>query len=232
MKTLATQLKWEFKLLQKNNIISISFAVTAIYGVLLFFLRDIEVLDKVLVSMVLNDPTVIGYFFIALAVYAEMKHKILQAIFTSPLNLHTYLIAKTIALTIIGTLCSIGLAVSVRGMDFDLVSYVFGSFGICLLSTFLGIYVLTFTNEFLKFAMLSFPVFLTFANVPLLQYLGVIDMGWFSYAFPIQGSIDLIDFSVSGKEIQHVLAYASTIFWIPIFYWMAYKRFSANVVYK
>ena len=88
MKTFAQQLKWQFLLLGKNNIISISLAITAIYAAVLYIFRDSRGLDKVLVALVLNDPSVIGYFFIALAVYTEMKHGILPAIFVSPLTVH------------------------------------------------------------------------------------------------------------------------------------------------
>jgi fluoroquinolone transport system permease protein len=230
MKTFITQLKWQFLLLQKNKIIGISLAVTFIYGLLLYFLKEIGGLDILLVSMVLNDPSVIGFFFVALAIYTEMKHQILPAIFTTPLNIHTYLLSKTISISIIGVICSLGLAMSVKGFDFDILSFAIGAMGICVLSTFLGIFMLTFANEFLKFAMTSIPIFLIFINIPLLQYLGVVDLGFIKYLFPIQGSLDLIDNAISGTEINYFLAYISIIVTIPLFYWLAYKRFSKKIV--
>ena len=230
MKRFLEQLKWQFILLQKNSIISISLGVTFIYGILLFFLKEIGGLDILLVSLVLNDPSVIGYFFIALAIYTEIKHQILPAILTTPLNIHTFLLSKTVSLSIIGIICSLGLAISVKGFDFDILSYTIGSMGICLLSTLLGIFMLTFANEFLKFAMISMPVFLAFINLPLLQYLGVVDMGFLKYLFPIQGSLDLIDAAISGKEINYFLSYISIIVTVPLLYWLAYKQFSKKIV--
>lgn len=232
MKTFINQLKWQFKLLQKNNIISISLVVTLIYGLLLFFLKDIKGLDTLVVSLVLNDPSIIGYFFVALALYTEIKHQILPAIFTTPLSIHTFLLSKTISISIIGLICSLGLAVSIKGFDFGILSFSIGAMSICVLSTLLGLFMLTFANEFLKFALLSVPVFLGFINIPLLQYLGIIDMGFIKHFFPIQGSLDLIDTGISGAEIDYLIAYMSIIISIPLLYWIAYKRFNKTIVHQ
>lgn len=230
MKIFLTQLKWQFVLLQKNNIISISFGVTLIYGLLLFFLRDAGPLEEITVAMVLNDPSIIGYFFIALAIYSEIKQGIFSAIIVSPISLHHILISKAFALSIIGLICALGLAVSVRGFQFEILEYSYAVFGICFLSTTLGIVMLTFTSDFLKFSMLSIPVFLFFINLPLLQYFGAIDLGFVKYLLPIQGSTDLIDSSFSGKEINQWYSYSSVLFLIPVFYTAAYKLFSKRII--
>ncbi|PCJ64921.1 MAG: hypothetical protein COA58_11660 [Bacteroidetes bacterium] len=225
-----SQLKWQLMLLHKNNIINISIGVTVIYGVILFLIKDVGSLDVVLISIVLNDPSVIGYFFIALAIYTEIKHEILPAIFTTPINLHHYIISKVMALSVVGIVCALGLAFFVKGFDFDIINYAIGTLGICLLSALLGLIMLTFASEFLKFAMISIPVFLTFINVPLLQYLGVFDMGLLKYVFPAQGSINLIDNGISGTEINLWATYISIFFWITLFYSLAYKLFKRKVI--
>lgn len=230
MRTFITQLKWQFILLQKNSIISISLAVTFIYGLLLFFLRDMNSLDTLLVALVLNDPSVIGFFFIGLAIYTEMRDQVLPAIFTTPLDIHFLLISKIVSISTVGLICSLGLAISVKGFDFDILSFAVGSMGICLLSTLLGLFMLTFADEFIKFAMISIPIFLIFINIPLLQYLTIIDMGSVRYLFPIQGSLDLIDSAVSGTEINYWLAYGTIVVMVPIHYRLAFQRFSKKIV--
>ncbi|MDO5970269.1 hypothetical protein Q4Q35_10675 [Flavivirga aquimarina] len=232
MKRFITQLKWEFILLQKNSIIAISFGVTFLYGILLYFFRDSDAIDPLLVSLILNDPSVIGYFFIALAIYTEMKHDILAAIFTTPINIHTFLLSKTISLSIVGVICSLGLIIPLKGLDFGILSFTVGATSICVLSTLLGLYMLTFANEFLKFAMLSFPVFIVFVNIPLLEFLDVIDLGFFAYLFPIQGSLDLLSTSIQETQINYWLVYTSILVAIPLFYWLAYRRFSTKVIHK
>lgn len=230
MKTFLTQLKWQFILLQKNNIVTISFVVTLIYGVLLYFLRDIGSLNEFMVALVMNDPSVIGYFFIGLAIYTEIKYEILSAILATPISIHLLIISKVLAITFVGTVCSLGLAISVRGFDFNIFDYTLGSFAICALSALLGMVMLTYATEFLKFTLQSVPIFLLFINVPLLQYLGVFDMGIVKYLFPVQGSLDLIEYAISGSEISHAFSYFSIVLFIPIFYILAYKRFNKKLV--
>ena len=110
MKSFFDQLKWQLILLQKNNIISISLILTVIYGTIFYFLKDVTNIDKALMFMVLNDPTIIGYFFIALAIYTEQKLQILPAIFATPISVHQFLIPKVLALSLLGLFCSLLLA--------------------------------------------------------------------------------------------------------------------------
>lgn len=224
------QLKWQFVLLQKNNIIGMSLVVTLIYGVTLFFFRDFENIDKVLVTLVLIDPTIIGYFFIALTIYLEINHQVLPAILVTPLNIHHFLITRILTLSFLGTLCALLLAISVKGLDFNFIYYSIGSFGICTICALLGLTVIPYASEFLKFALLSFPVFIIAVNVSQLQYLGAIEMGYFKYLFPLQGCIDLIRHAVSGDTISFSYAFLSLAVLIPSCYAMAFRLFKKKFI--
>lgn len=230
MNSFLTQLKWQMVLLQKNKIISISLVVTLMYALPLYFLRNIGSLDEVLVVLIMNDPSVIGYFFIGLAIYTEIKHQVLSAILVTPVSIHTLLISKVVALAAVGVVCSLGLALSMKGFELDLLSFCLGSLGICVLSALLGVIVLTFASEFLKFVLLSIPVFLAFVGIPLLQYFGLIHLGLLKYLCPVQGSLDLIDHSVSGTSIHHAWSYVSTLLFVGAFYLLAYRRFQLKLV--
>jgi fluoroquinolone transport system permease protein len=232
MSTFLKQLKWQFVLLQKNNIINISIAVTAIYGIILYFIKSLGNLDVLLITLVLNDPSIIGCFFIALSIFSEIKNDVLSAVFTTPISPHQYLITRTIALSVIGLLCSLGLAISVKGLDFGIFPYAVGATGICVLSAFLGIIILTYASDFLKFALLTLPFFIFFIIIPMMHYLKVIDLGFFQYIFPVQGSIDLIENGISGKEINEWYAYLSIVIWAPLFYYVAYRMFNQRIVRK
>jgi len=224
------QLKWQFIVFHKNNIITISFAVTFVYGLILFFLKDVKYINQFLVALVLNDPSIIGYFFISLAVYTEIKQGILSALFVTPVKIHHYLISKIISLSIIGTLCSIGLALSIKGINFHILNYSIGSFSICLLSAILGIIILTFASDFLNFSLLSIPVFFLFTGITLLHYLGTIDIGLFKYVLPVQAGLDLLDNAVTGTKINYNYVYGSLCITIPFFYSIAFRLFTKKFV--
>ncbi|MFT5886053.1 MAG: fluoroquinolone transport system permease protein [Arcticibacterium sp.] len=230
MKIFLTQLKWQFVLLQKNNIISISFAVTVIYGLVLYFFKDLGNLDKILITIVLMDPSVIGFFFIALTFYTEVKQDILPAIFISPLNTHVLLTSRILSLSLVGTLCSLGLAFSSVGFDFHVFEYTIGSFGICLIACLFGLILFPFASEFLKFALMSVPLFIVVFSLPILQYLGAMDAGFMKYVFPIQGSVDLLDYAISDNPISFAYAYFSITFFASILYFIGNRIFCQKMV--
>ena len=90
MRELTQQLKWQFALLHKNNIIAISVAVTAIYALIFLAIKDLGNMDKFLTVLILNDPAIIGMFFIGVAILMEKKQQVLMALFVTPAN-HTFL---------------------------------------------------------------------------------------------------------------------------------------------
>ncbi|RPG30246.1 MAG: hypothetical protein CBB72_014155 [Muricauda sp. TMED12] len=224
MNTFARQLKWQFVILAKNQIVTMSFMVTLLYIGLLFGLGKTAYLDQVLMAIILNDPTVIGYFFIGLSLFTERKQNVHEAMAVSPVNLKTVLLAKTVAITTIGVGCSLALVIPLKGLSFDLVDFTLGSIGLCALSALLGLYVQTFTSEFLKFAMVSIPIFLAFTSVPLLQYLGAIDLGGLKYLLPVQGPVSLIDHALSGTAMNMWYAYGSITVLVLLGYLMAGSR--------
>ncbi len=232
MNSFLNQLKWQFILLQKNNIVSISLAVTLFYGLVLFLLKDIGYMEKVLITIVLNDPSTIGYFFIGLAISTEEKHGVLSALFVTPINHHAYLIAKILALSILGWICALTIAIAILGFSFNMVLFSIGAFSICVLTALLGVIVITHTFEFVKFALYSIPIFIVFVNIPLLDYLGAIDMGMIKKVLPIQGGISLLTNSISETVniSEVVFSLASIIFWIPIMYFIAFHFFKTKVI--
>lgn len=232
MKAFMKNIKWQIILLHKNNIITISFSVTVVYGLVLYFLKDIEHIDQVLIALVLNDPSVIGYFFIALAIYTEIKQGVLNVWFVIPINIHSLILTKVISISMVGVVCSLGLAISVKGMNFDIISYSIGSMIICTQAALLGLITLTFSDEFLSFSLRSIPVFFLFTGISLLNYLGVIHLGYWKYFFPVQGSLDLINSSLDSMNSFPWYSVLITVIWTFGFYAFANRLFPKNIIHK
>ncbi|PLX20839.1 hypothetical protein C0584_03580 [Candidatus Parcubacteria bacterium] len=228
------QLKWQLLLLQRNNVIVISFAVTLIYGLLLFFFKDFKYIDKLLVSLVLNDPSVIGYFFIALIISTEIKQGILSAIFAAPVNLHSYIISRVTSLSIVGVVCSLALALFIKGLSFSILNFILGSLAVCIISALVGLIMVTYATEFLRFVLLSVPIFLFLINLPLFSYLGVFDLGYFLYIFPTGGSLDLLAGSLEGglNIVDLFFDYSSVIIFSGLLYMFSLKRFRENLIFQ
>lgn len=231
MKELIQQIKWQFIILQRNNIITISIVVTAIYALLFFVIRDLGNTDKILTLLILNDPAIIGLFFIGLSIIMEKDQQVLTALFVTPINHHIYLLSRVLSLSIIGWFCALGMGVSAVGMTFHFIHFSVGVLGICILSCLVGAWLVCYTSEFMRFTLKTIPILLFFINLPLLNYFEVTDIGLFKIS-PAQGCLDLIASSHSDTpSVSDIIyGYVSIVFWIPLFYWLVYRTFVSKIV--
>lgn len=230
MKELISQTKWQFVLLYRNNLILISIAITIIYALIFYAVRGLGNMDKLLTLLIYNDPAIIGLFFIGLSVIVEKNQEVLSALFTTPINHHYYLISKILSLSIVGWACALGMALSILGLSFNIIHFSAGVFGTCLLFSMAGILLVSYTSDFLLLILKSIPILL-FLSLPLLNYFNLTDIGIF-YLVPIQGSLNLIIHSYNQSlplpEIYY--GYGSLIFWIPLFYYLAYRVFAFKII--
>jgi len=231
MKQLLLQTRWQFALLTRNNIIVISFIITAVYAGIFYGIKDLGNMDKVLTLLILNDPAIIGLFFIGLMVIIERKQQVLSALFVTPISHHVYLISRVLALSIICWICAVGMAFSALGTSFNLIHFSVGVFGISIMSCLAGLYMVSYTTEFMSFTLKSIPVLMLFINIPLLNYFEVTDIGFFRI-FPAQGSLDLIINSYTDTPVvsQLLYGYISILIWIPLLYWLVYRAFILKIV--
>jgi len=231
MKQFLFQTKWQFVLLARNNIIVLSFVVTAIYVGIFFAIRDLGNMDKFLTLLILNDPAIIGLFFIGLIVIIERNQQVLSALFVAPMSHHVYLMSRILSLSIICWICALAMAWAALGMSFNILHFSAGVLGVSILSCLAGLYMVSYTKEFMAFTLKSIPVLLFFINIPLLNYFEVTNIGLFRI-FPAQGSLDLIvnSYSNTPNISQLIYGYGSILVWIPLLYWLTYRAFMSKIV--
>jgi fluoroquinolone transport system permease protein len=205
--------------------------VTGFYAGVFYLFRDFNSIDKLLVALLLNDPAIIGFLFIGLAIIIEKKSQVLAAISISPINRHIYIATKVLSLSLLGSLCTLGLAYSAVGLNFNLLDMFVGSFIICMITTLLGVILVAFTLEFLKFFLYSLPLILVFVNLPLLDYLGVLELDYFKYISPIQPSLDILISALGDAQDQSLTSeYAVSLVWLIFVYASAYRLFNTRVL--
>jgi len=90
MSELFKQIKWQFLIFQKNNLITMIAAMTGVYVLLIYFLKGFGNLEKFITLLIYNDPAVIGFIFIGISIILEKDQEVLPALFVTPLNPHTY----------------------------------------------------------------------------------------------------------------------------------------------
>lgn len=228
MKQFADQLRWQFVVLHRNNLIVISVVVTIVYALIFFAIRGLGNTDRVLTLLIYNDPAIIGLFFVGLSVIIEINQGVFTALLVSPLNHHAYICSKVVALSIVGTLCAIGMAISVFGLDFQIVMFSMGAFLTCTIFGLFGILLVSYTSEFLQFMLRSIPVLLLI-SAPLFNYFGLTDLSILAYT-PIQTPLDLIISSYPGAaNTLTVGSIVSCIVWLTALYLITYRIFERRL---
>jgi len=230
MKALFQQIKWQFMILHKNNLIIISVVMTVMYALIFLVIKDLGNMDKVLTLLIYNDPAVIGLFFVGLSIIMEKNQQVLSALFVTPMNHHIYLISRILTLSILGWACALGMGFSILGTSFYIVHFSVGVFGTCVLFSIMGVLVVSYTTEFLLFLLKSIPILIGL-SLPLLNYFNLTDIGLFYY-MPLQGCLNLIVNSYAESPIvsELIYGYISIVFWVPVFYFFTYRIFKARMI--
>lgn len=228
MKELVNQLRWQFVLLAKNKLVAISVAVTLVYGVIFYMIKDLENTEKFLTLLIYNDPAIIGMFFVGLSIIMEKNDSVFPALFVTPMSHHTYLISRILALSILGTLCAVGMTIPMLGWQVNWFQFCVGAFTTCIIFSLGGLLVVSYTSEFLNFMLRSIPLLIVL-SLPLFNYFEITHSFLFRLT-PIQGPLNLISSSFTNTHISSIWSYVGIIVWIPLLYLGIYRIFKVRML--
>ncbi len=230
MSDLLRQIKWQFLIFQKNNLLSMVIGMTIFYGVAIYFLQSFGDVEKFTTLIIFNEPTMVGFIFIGISIILEKDQEVLSALFITPINHHFYLLSRVITLSTISLICSWGIVLVAKGTSFNFLHFTIGAFFGCAMFSFVGIYVVSFTKDILHFTLRSIPIIIAM-SLPFLNFFEFTD--WFVLKlFPIQGSLNLIvnSYSSTPNTFELVFGYISLAIWIPLLYFFVYRTFKTRLV--
>lgn len=230
MSTLFRQIKWQFLIFQRNNLIVMIVGITAFYILVIYLIRDFENVEKFITLLIYNDPAIVGFIFIGISTILEKDQEILPALFVAPLNRHIYLISRIITLSSIGFFSALAMALTAKGISFNFIHFSVGAFSTCVLFCLMGIFVVSSTTEILHFLLRSVPL-LIFMSLPLLNYFELADLS-FLKLFPVQGGLNLIanSYAELPNSGEIIFGYFSIAVWTPLLYLFVYRIFMTRVV--
>lgn len=205
-------------------------ATTAVYILLIYFLKDFGNLDKFTTLLIYNDPAIIGFIFIGVSIILEKDQGLLPALFVTPLNHHIYLISRIITLSILGFLGALMMVLAAEGASFNIIHFSIGAFSTCALFCLLGIFIVSGTTEILHFLLRGIP-FIILTSLPLLNYFELTDWS-FLKVFPVQGGLNLIvnSYRESPDIGELIFGYISIGVWLPLLYWLTFRNFVSKIV--
>jgi fluoroquinolone transport system permease protein len=227
---LLKQIRWQVLIFQRNNLLNMIVAITSVYVLVIYFLRDFGNLEKFITLLIYNDPAIVGFVFIGISMILEKDQDVLPALFVTPLNQHVYLISRIITLSTIAYLGALAMVLTAKGSSFNVIHFSTGAFSTCVLFCLMGVFIVSYTTEILHFLLRSVPL-LIFMSLPLLNYFELTDLG-FLKLFPVQGGLNLMinSYRDSPDLWELVYGYVSILFWMPLLYWVTNRIFVSRVV--
>ena len=227
---LLKQIKWQLLIFQRNNLLNMIVAITAVYVLVIYFLRDFGNLEKFITLLIYNDPAIVGFVFIGISIILEKDQEVLPALFVTPLNHHIYLISRIITLSTIAYFSAVMMVMTARGISFNFIHFSIGALSTCVLFCLMGVLIVSYTTEILHFLLRSIPL-LILMSLPLLNYFELTDLS-FLKLFPVQGGLNLMinSYRDSPDIWELTYGYVSILFWTPLLYRVIYRIFVSRVV--
>lgn len=229
MKQLAHLLKFDFLLINKNKIITISLVVTVIYVGVFKALAAMGNIEKFLVLVIFNDPALLGFLFVGVMVLFEKNENTLQALSVTPIKISNYILSKSISLTVVSLVCCYAMVIAGYGLDFNFIHFTTGTILTTFIFSMLGFVAVAGQSSFNKYILRALGIIL-FLTLPFLGYFGLVPKIWF-ILFPTQPAIDLYNlaFSTSATSSEILIAYALCIIWAVVTFVWAKQAITKNV---
>jgi len=227
---LLKQIKWQFLIFQKNNLITMIIGITAAYVLLIYSIKDFANVEKLITLLIYNDPAIVGFIFIGMSIILEKDQNVLPALFVTPLNRQLYLGSRIITLSAIGYLGALAMVLAAKGTSFNLLIFSVGAFSTCVLFCLAGIFVVSYTTEILHFLLRAVPL-LIFMSLPLLNYFELADIALLNL-FPVQGGLNLMVNSYREQPDfgEVIFGFILIAVWTPLIYWLVYRIFAKKMV--
>ncbi|HZE38178.1 MAG TPA: fluoroquinolone transporter permease [Stackebrandtia sp.] len=181
--------------------------------------------------LIFGDLGIVGYFFVAGAVFFERGERTLFAVLTSPLRFGEYLAGKVATLTALALALSLLVTFTAVGFDFSPLPMLVGTILCAVLFLLAGFISATPFRSISDWLIPSTAV-IALLNVPLLHYSGL----WHHpamYAIPTLGTTQLLGVAfgqLSLEPWQYAYAVAYQLAWIAGLYLLARKTFDRYVV--
>ncbi|MEQ7125685.1 hypothetical protein ABN034_14330 [Actinopolymorpha sp. B11F2] len=183
--------------------------------------------------IVFGDSVLIGFFFIAGAVFFEKGERTLFALLSTPVRFGHYLTGKLATLSLLSLVAAGVVSVSGAGAAFH-PGMLFLAVVLCTLLFLLCGLISAAPFPSMTDWLIPSTGVIAVLNVPLLSYAGIWNHPVF-YLLPTQGSLLMLgsafgQLDLSGWQVAYALAYQ--LLWIVGLAWLARKVFDRYIVAK
>lgn len=148
--------------------------------------------------VILNDPAIVGFYFIGGLVLLERDQGMLNSIFITPLRLGEYMLAKVASLTLIALASCLLIAVAVFGTHFHLFPLLAGVILTSTVFILLGFALVSRVKSLNQYLLLS-GLYMAILMAPILGWFKVVPMTWF-LPIPTTAVLALLDWIKAPQD--------------------------------
>ena len=208
MQKIAIAIQWDLIRQFRYNILYAALLVTVIYILILLNLPENPYQGKILIFLIFNDPAALGMLFVGSLILYERSENTFQALWVTPLQPWQYVFSKTLTLTLIALVSSLGMVFTGYGWDFQYLYFIAGISLTAFLYTLLGIAAVASSKNFNQY-LLRVAGILVPTALPFLNFFEITQTLWL-YLLPSQGGLLLLEAAflpVEGWQIAYSLLY-------------------------
>jgi fluoroquinolone transport system permease protein len=165
------------------------YAVIAVVYIVILRALGPDTRTILLPLLVFLDPSMLGFFFVGGIVLLERNDRILFALFTTPMTVRGYFLAKIGSLTLLATLASLAISVAAVGAGFRPLLLAAAVVPTAALFTLLGLGAVSRFRTVSEYLIVS-SLYMLPAALPFLDYFGIARSPLF-YLIPSHGALRL-----------------------------------------
>ncbi len=217
---MAFLIKGELLRLNKYRVTTVSLLVAFVWGLVLYFIDDMDILEQMLPMIIMIDATMMSVIFIGSIMFFEKSEQTISTLLVTPTSTDEQILSKVIANTIhmlLSSMLIILVFYFVKGVTVNF----FWMFPILIISiafhSLLG-YVFSYHSKDFTSMLLGVMMFIIFLSIPsILHQFNILFKGDFwRYALlitPAQASAELIALGFGG---EFTLASAISLVWLIV----------------
>lgn len=181
--------------------------------------------------LIFGDLTIVGFFFLAGAVFFERGERTLDAVVTTPMRFGDYLAAKLTTLSLLSLILTVVIAVSGVGLDVDPVTLVLGTV-LCSLLFLLASFISSTPFTSISDWIIPSTAVIGVLSLPMAFYSGL----WqhpVLYAVPTLGGMLLLGESFGQLRFglwDYVYSIGYSLLWIALLTLWARRAFYRDIV--
>lgn len=232
-------LKGEFIRLKKYNVLTVSFLVSLIWFIVLYFIEDHNLLAQLLPMLLMVDATMMSLLFVGATMFFEKSEQTIATTLVTPTSYHLHIFSKALANTLHMFLSSMILALIfffMRQVNINFIYLTIGLFITIFTHSLFGFIFAYFSKDFTSMLMLVMGYSVLFLLPTMLKEFGVFfTEDFYQYVLlisPSQSSLNILNVGVGQSlTLTSILSLlALSVITFVLYRFVIYPKYKAYAV--